>query len=151
MIWGCMCIHGLGMMYRIEGRLNQHGYQKILEEHLYGTIQKYNLDASEVIFQQDNAPIHCSNSMKQWFSRQPFGVLSWPAQSPNLNPIENLWAILKSRLNRYDTPPKGILELWSCVEETFPSITVDDCKRLIESMPRRIAAVLKSKEKWTKW
>lgn len=151
MIWGCMCIHGPGMMCRIEGRLNQHGYQKILEEHLYGTIQKYNLDASKVIFQQDNAPVHSSNSMKQWFSRQPFGVLSWPAQSPDLNPIENLWAILKRRLNRYDTPPKGILELWSRVEETFPSITVDDCKRLIESMPRRIAAVLKSKGKWTKW
>ena len=89
--------------------------------------------------------------MKQWFSRQPFGVLSWPAQSLDLNPIENLWTILKRRLNRYDTPPKGILELWSHVEETFPSITVDDCKRLIESMPRRIAAVLKSKGKWTKW
>jgi hypothetical protein len=60
------------MMYRIEVRLNQHGYQKILEEHLHGTIQKYNLDASEVIFQQDNAPIHSTISMKQWFSRQHF-------------------------------------------------------------------------------
>jgi hypothetical protein len=138
-------------MYRIEVRLNQHGYQKILEEHLHGPIQKYNLDASEVIFQQDNAPIHSTISMKQWFSRQPFGVLSWHAQSPYLNPIENQWAILKRRLNRYDTPPKGILELWSRVEETFPSITVDDCKRLIESMPIRIAAVLKSKGKRTKW
>ena len=82
-----MCIHEPGMMYRIEGCLNQNGYQKILNEHIYGTIQKYNLDASEVIFQQDNAPIHSSNSMKRWFSRQPFGVLSWPAQSPDLNPI----------------------------------------------------------------
>jgi transposase len=132
-------------MYRIEGSLNQHGYQKILEEHLYGTIQKHNLDASEVIFQQDNARVHSSNSMKKWFSKQPFGVLFWHAQSPYLNPIENMWAILKRKLNQYDTPPKGILELWSRVEETFPSITVDDCKKLIESMPIQIASVSKSK------
>ena len=64
-------------------------------------------------------------------------VLSWPAQSPYLNPTENLWAIMKRRLNRYDTPPKGLFELWSCVGETFPSITVDDCKRLIESIPNK--------------
>jgi hypothetical protein len=146
-----MCIDGPGMMYIIEGRFNQHGYQRILEEHLYGTIQKYNLDASEVIFQHDNAPIHSSNSMKQCFSRQYFGVLSWPAQSSDLNPIENLWAILEKRLNQYDAPPKGIFELWSRVEETFPSIIVDDCKRIIESMPKQIATVLKSKGKWTKW
>lgn len=51
MIWGCMCIHGPSMIYRIEGCLNQHGYQKILEEHLHGTINRYFLDASEGIFQ----------------------------------------------------------------------------------------------------
>jgi hypothetical protein len=89
--------------------------------------------------------------MKQWFSRQHFGVLSWHTQSPDLNPIENLWAILKKKLNRYDTPPKRILELWSRVEETFPSIIVDDCKRVIESMPKRIGVVFKWKGKWTKW
>ena len=89
--------------------------------------------------------------MKQWFSRQPFSVLSWPAQSLDLNPIKNLWAILERRLNRNDIPPKKILELWSRVEETFHSIIVDDWKRLIEPMPRRIAIVLKSKGKWTKW
>ena len=40
MIWGCMCIRGLDMQYRIEDHLHHHGCQKILEEHLYGTIQK---------------------------------------------------------------------------------------------------------------
>lgn len=42
-----MCIHGYGMMHKIEGRLNQHGYQKILVEHLYGIIKKFDLDASK--------------------------------------------------------------------------------------------------------
>ena len=129
------------MIHRFEGRLNQHGYQKTLEEHLHSTINKYFLDASEVIFQQDNVPIHNSNSMKQWFSKQQFSVLSWPPQSPDLNPIENLYAILKRKLNQYDTPPNGILELWSRIEESFSFITIDDCKRLVETMPRQIVAV----------
>jgi transposase len=151
MVWGSMSIHGPGMIHRIEGRLNQHGYQRLLEEYLYGTIQKFNLDPTEVIFQQDNAPIHTSRSMKQWFSTQPFTLLSWPAQSPDLNPIEHLWAILKRRLNRYDSPAKGIIELWARVRETFSSITSDDCRRLIESMPRRVEAVLEAKGKWTSY
>lgn len=69
-------IHGPDMMCEIEGRLNKHEHQKNLNNHLFGTIQKYNIDASRVIFQHDNAPVHRSNSMQQWFSRQPFRILS---------------------------------------------------------------------------
>ena len=88
--------------------------------------------------------------MNEWFSREPFSLLSWPAhESPHMNPIENLWAILKRRLNQYDTPPKGIIELWSRVRENFNSITADDCRKLVESMPRQIATLLKGKGKWT--
>lgn len=47
----------------------------------------------KVIFQQDNAPIHTAVSTKKWF--QDFGIelLPWPALTPDLNPIENLWGI----------------------------------------------------------
>lgn len=51
MVWRSMPIYGLGVIYRIEGHLNQQDYQQILEEHFYGTIHKFNLDALEDIFQ----------------------------------------------------------------------------------------------------
>ena len=99
-------------------------------------MRKYNLDTLEVIFQHNNAPIHNNKSMKKWFSKQPFSILSWPTQSLDLNHIEYLWAILKKKLNQYDRPPKEIIELWSCIQKTFYSIIVDDCKRLIQTMSK---------------
>jgi transposase len=151
MIWGSMTIYGPGLVYKVEGRLNQHGYRQILEQTIDGTIRKYGLDATQVIFQQDNASVHTTKMMQEWFSRQSFSLLTWPAQSPDLNPIEHLWAILKRRLNQYDSPPKGMIELWERVVQVFSSITAHDCRRLIESMPKRIEAVIASKGRWTKY
>lgn len=50
MVWGSMSIRGPRVIYRIEGGINQDGYKQILEEHLYNTIHKFTLDATEVIF-----------------------------------------------------------------------------------------------------
>ena len=150
MIWGSMTSHGPGLVYKIEGHLNQHGYCQILEQTIDGIIIKYKLDGTKFIFQQDNASIHTTKMMQEWFSRQSFSLLTWPAQSLDLNPIKHLWAILERRLNQYDSPPKGMIELWELVVQVFPSITTHDCKRLVESMPKRMEAVVASKGKWTK-
>jgi hypothetical protein len=55
-----------------------------------------------------------------------------------------LWAIVKQRLNKYETPPKGMIELWERVEEIWNQISVETCLKLIESMPKQINAVLKA-------
>ena len=72
-------------------------------------------------------------------------MLDWPAQSPDLNPIEHLWWHLKKRLNAYEEEPNGMQELWERVEREWNAIPVQVCVDLIESMPRRIAAVLKAR------
>jgi hypothetical protein len=87
-----------------------------------------------------------SIKMKEWLSKQPFSVLKWHVQSSNLNPIEHLWATLKQKLNHYPTPPKGLIELWEHVFETFHSITSIECKKLYESMPQRMRVVLYTKD-----
>jgi transposase len=83
--------------------------------------------------------------LQEWFSRQCFTLLPWPTQSPDLNPIEHLWAILKRQLNRYEKPPKGMIELWDRIVEVFYSIPSNDCRRLVKSMPCQIAAVIAAK------
>jgi transposase len=149
MIWGCMTAHGPGFICKIEGTMDQHLYKKILKEDLYETMEEYEMDANRVIFQHDNDPKHKAKSVQEWLNEQPFEVLEWPAQSPDLNPIEHLWALLKRRLNQYETPPSGMLELWERIHFQFYKITEDECMRLYESMPRRVEAVLMAKGMWT--
>ena len=79
-------------------------------------------------------------------------VLDWPAQSPDLNPIEHLWRELKIKLNtEYSSPPGGVEELWRRVQEQWESIPKQTVIDLIESMPDRVAAVLKAKGGFTKY
>ena len=74
----------------------------------------------------------------------------WPAQSPDLKPIENLWVYLKRRLARHENPPNRIHELWESVQMDWEGISVEECQKLIESMLRRVQAVLREKVGYTK-
>ena len=76
--------------------------------------------------------------------------MTWPAQSPDLNPIEHLWDHLKRRLGGYENPPGGMEELWERVQVLWEKIGADMCQNLIESMPRRVEAVIKAKGGYTK-
>ena len=69
----------------------------------------------------------------------------WPAQSPDLNPIEHLWFLLQKGLAKYPNPPKGITEIWECIQVEWEKIEVGKCQELIESMPRRFQEVFKAK------
>ena len=78
-------------------------------------------------------------------------VFRWFAQSADLNSIKHIWFYLKRRLAEYEVPSKGILELWSRVEIEWEKIGAKTCQELIESMPRRIKAVIKAKGGYTKY
>ena len=78
-------------------------------------------------------------------------TMVWPAQSPDLNPIEHSWGYLKRRLAEYEHPPNGILELWERIQVEWDKIPVEECQKLIESMARRIEAVLRAKGGYTKY
>jgi transposase len=149
MIWGCIMAQGPGYICRIEGNMDQTMYKEILSTHLMNSMGWYRLNRRRVIFQHDNDPKHTAKSVQEWLSDQQFEILPWPAQSPDLNPIEHMWASLKRRLSEYESAPTGILELWERVEEVWNKFTSQDCLKLIDSMPDRIQAVLKAKGRWT--
>jgi len=150
-IWGCMGWNGVGMVVEVEGRMNAEQYCQILEDGMVESFEKLEMEEEERIFQQDNDPKHTSKRAIQWFEDNNIQVLPWTAQSPDINPIEHLWVHLKKKLNEYPTPPKGVHELWERVAEEWNKINPETCQKLIESMPRRIQAVIKAKGGHTKY
>jgi len=151
MVWGCMLWDGVGYACKIDGRMDGDLYIKILEEDVQASISHYGKSAGDVIFQQDNDSKHTCKKAQAWFDDHDFNVLLWPAQSPDLNPIEHLWDHLKRKLSDHEVAPRGMLELWERVEEEWNKIDAEVCQNLIESMPGRVAAVLKAKGGYTKY
>ncbi len=142
MIWAAMSSAGVGPLCFLKSTVNAAIYQEILEHFMLPSADKLYGDA-DFIFQQDLAPAHTAKGTKSWFNDHGVTVLDWPANSPDLNPIENLWGIVKKKMR--DTRPNNADELKATVKETWASIPPQQCHKLITSMPRRIEAVIKAK------
>jgi transposase len=144
MVWGCFTKYGLGPLVKLEGRVTALVYIDVLENYLLPFIDS--LDEQEnFIFQEDNAPIHTARVVKNWKQENGINSLPWPAQSPDLNPIENLWDELERQVRAYQPLPKNRENLWQILQETWSNIEINKYQNLIDSMPRRVASVINSK------
>jgi hypothetical protein len=151
MVWGCMGWNGVGKLIEVQGNMDAVKYCEILDNGVVESFEKLEMEEEERIFQQDNDPKHTSKLGQQWFVDNNIQVLSCPAQSPDLNPIEHLWTYLKDQLKAYERPPKGVFELWERLVEEWNKIPAERCQRLIETMPRRIEAVVRARGGHTKY
>ncbi len=148
-LWSCITYEGVGYIVKIDNTLDKTLYQNILEEDLMRTIEEYGIEKQKMIFQHDNDSKDTASSVKEWLSNQEFEVMKWLAQSPDLNSIENMWAMLKKRLYRdYERPPKGIVEHWERIVETWYKITKEECQKVIDTMPDRCRQVIAKKGYW---
>ncbi len=145
MIWVAMSYAGIGPLCFLKTNVTAHVYQEILEPFMLPSADKIILKMLISFFQQDLAPAHTAKSTKVWLNYLAVGVLDWPANSPDLNPIgiENLWGIVKREMR--NKRPKNADELKTTVKETWVSIPPQQCHKLITSMPRQIEAVIKPK------
>ncbi len=130
---GAMSSAGVGPLCSLKTNITAPVYQEMLEHFMLPSANQLFKDA-DLIFQQDLAPVHTAKSTKSWLNDHGVGVLDWPANSPDLNPIENLlirWAEGHCQRNLGFTPPQ-------------------QCHKLITSMPHRIEALIKAKGAPTK-
>lgn len=147
MVWGAFSWYGVGPIHRIEGRMDQHQYKNILEN----VMEPFSFENMPItyIFQQDNDPKHTSRVVKQWFTDSKTNILSWPAQSPDLNPIENLWADVERGLKMKN--PRNMDEHFQNIKEVWQLIPPSRCRTLVESLPKRLADVIRYKGYPTKY
>jgi hypothetical protein len=86
-----------------------------------------------------------------WFENHGIQVLDWPAQSPDLNPKEHLWNLLKRRILVYERLASGVWELWRRAQDEWRKTGQEECQKLIESLPRQLEAVIQAKGGHTKY
>ncbi|KAG1035853.1 hypothetical protein G6F43_013162 [Rhizopus delemar] len=139
----------------LQSNVNGELYTSVLEEECKETLKYYGLQSSDMIFQQDNASIHCASAPSKWFQKNKVKLLSWPAYSPDLNPIENAWAMLKKR-EQMTRPPPSVIETDQAFFDRVSKLWYDlatpgYCRNLIHSMPRRVRDVIQRKGRDTKY
>lgn len=148
MLWGCFASSGTGNLQRVQGNMNSVHYQEILDANVMQSVTKLRL-GRRWTFQQDNDPKHTSKSTTAWLQKKGWKILEWPSQSPDLNPIENLWWDLKKAVAA--RKPKNVNELEAFAHEEWAKIPVDRCKKLVSSYASRLKDVIVAKGCCTKY
>ena len=137
LVWGCMSATGVGVLHFVEGNMNSYMYREILRQNMIPSLQKLGRRA---VFQHDNDPKHTSKMTTALLKRLRVKVMDWPSMSLDLNPIEHLLGILKRKVEVCKV--SNIRQLRDVVMEEWKSIPVATCEALVNSMPRRVEAVL---------
>ena len=144
MFLGSFTAKGPGRLVIIEGMMNSDQCKAALQSHLLPVLERDFADG-DCIFQQDLAPCHTSKKMRTFFEEKDITIIDWPGNSPDLNPIENLWAIIERRIEKTDcsTAQKlisAIIRTWYHIDEV-----VKICSTLVDSMPKRMKMLIKAK------
>lgn len=148
MVWGAIgynCRSDLLFMDRCGAKngYNAYSYELVLEDGLRPMYEP------GCVFQQDNAPIHKSGPIKEWFQQHGVWVMDWPPYSPDLNPIENVWWELKKGIEETDLDIQymgqseaAIVHLREVAINVWKELDQGYFRDLIDSMPRRVEAVI---------
>lgn len=142
-VWGCFNSNGVGILKRINGNMNAERYEKEILHDIDIVGKCLVFPKAAFVFQHDLAPPHKANSTQAFLKNKNIDVLPWPGNSPDLNPIENIWGILKRQLRpmKHNSAQK----LWNEVQSKWYNLSRHLCQKIVFSMPKRLELVKKSK------
>uniref|UniRef100_A0A8C1YXG6 Tc1-like transposase DDE domain-containing protein n=1 Tax=Cyprinus carpio TaxID=7962 RepID=A0A8C1YXG6_CYPCA len=148
MVWGCMSACGMGSLHIWKGTINAERYIQVLEQHMLPSRRRL-FQGRPCIFQHDNARPHTASITTSWLRRRRIRVLKWPACSPDLSPIENIWRIIKRKMRQ--RRPKTVEQLEACIRQEWDNIPIPKLEQLVSSVPRRLQTVIKRRGDATQW
>lgn len=146
MFWGCFSWDGVGPLVLVEQTMNSEAYVNVLANNFIPWIRN-----GQGILQQDGATSHTAQYTTWWLESHSIQVLDWVSQSPDLNPIENLWDHLDRQIRKRKPLPVSKQELINAAQEEWANISVETVRHLILSLPRRVKEIIVAKGRHSKY
>lgn len=136
MVWAAFNGYGKVGLAFVSSKMNSTDYQEVVGWALDHFLPQ--IGGRSIEFQQDNARIHVSRSTRAWFAGRRVPLLEWPSRSPDLNPMENLWAIMARRVYANNKQYGTVEELQEGIWRAFLSVEQEVIDNLVRSMPTRM-------------
>ena len=149
-VWGSITYSVVGHLYKITDNLTAPKYK--LSIHHAVPVGK-SLIGANFVFQHDNDLKHTARMIKRYLENKKrdgsLTALNWPAQSPDMNIIEQVWTYMeKEKVKR---APVNLQQLWEVFQDIWRNIPVDFIQKLYDSVPRCVNEVCKAKGFHTKY
>jgi hypothetical protein len=152
-VWAAFCSSGQGHCHIFNEKLDKHLYKRILADNLLPSARLHFSLAPPRIepwyFLQDNDPKHTSDVVQQWLHNNGVSCIDFPPYSPDLNPTENLWAVMARAVEQYQCDTMG--QLQDVVAMEWDKMDAEYMRTLAHSMPARCQAVIDAKGWHTKY
>ena len=141
--WGCFSANGVGNIHLFDENMTGPKYTEILGRHLLPSHKELFPDSGgPIILYSDNDPKHMSKVAKAYKAEHNIICDLTAGHSPDLNPIENLWSVVEKKLH-FKGRSMGAFK--QAIRRAWKSITPNECKKLVDSMPNRMEVLKKAK------
>lgn len=150
-VWGGFSFFGRTPLYRINGKFNGKKYLEVIQSTMFPSVLSIFGNLHNFILQEDNCGPHRSVMVKEYLTQIGVTRMFWPAQSPDLNPIENCWGWIKQQLRKRTTYCKNEDELFTLLQQMWNNLSQEYFKQLVGGMSKRVEAVMNAKGGATKY